>query len=378
VAASAAPRQTGGFSRRDSIAFGVTAAIAVVALGLRAIDASPVVVFSVAGVAVAALAFVLGEATEQAGESSSPRLAALLNATFGNAPELIIVVLTVNAGLIGVAKASIIGSVLGNILLILGLSLIAGGLRHGHLRFAKRPAGVNASMLTLAVVLVALPTAFARIGHTSTSDEKVVSYGAAVLMLVVYLAYLYHSLSQPQEDRGASQARWSKRAALIVLSVSAVATGVLSEVLVKAIEPTIHDTGIGETFVGLIIVPALGNVAEHLSAVRVAREHGVLDGHRLQLGPPGRPPDHGGGRAGRDDRRARRDGRVPSARARGAGRRCRHGRARVGRRRGHVDRGPRARRDLHPRRALFLVPVGPAPGRRDLPGAGAGASTVRR
>ncbi len=130
------------------------------------VDASAVAVFVAAGVAVAALAYVLGEATEQAGESSSPRLAALLNATFGNAPELIIVILTVNAGLIDVAKASIIGSVLGNILLILGLSLIVGGLRHGHLSFAKRPAGVNASMLTLAVVLVALPTAFAQIGHT--------------------------------------------------------------------------------------------------------------------------------------------------------------------------------------------------------------------
>jgi Ca2+:H+ antiporter len=270
VAVSAAPRQSGGFSRRDSLAFGIVAALAVVALALRAVDASPVAIFITAGIAVAGLAYVLGEATEQAGESSSPRLAALLNATFGNAPELIIVILTINAGLISVAKASIIGSVLGNILLILGLSLIAGGLRHGHMTFAKRPAGVNASMLTLAVVLVALPTAFAEIGHTSAGEEKIVSYGAAVLMLVVYVAYPYHSLSQPQEDQGEGHARWSKRAALIVLAVSAVATGVLSEVLVKAIEPTIHDTGISETFVGLIIVPALGNIAEHLSAVRIA------------------------------------------------------------------------------------------------------------
>jgi Ca2+:H+ antiporter len=270
VAVSAAPRQSGGFSRRDSLAFGITTALALVALALRAVDASPVAIFIAAGIAVAGLAYVLGEATEQAGEASSPRLAALLNATFGNAPELIIVILTINAGLISVAKASIIGSVLGNILLIMGLSLIAGGLRHGHLTFAKRPAGVNASMLTLAVVLVALPTAFAEIGHTSSSDEKIVSYGAAVLMLIVYIAYLYHSLSQPQEDQGENHARWSKKASLIVLGVSAVATGVLSEVLVKAIEPTIHDTGISETFVGLIIVPALGNIAEHLSAVRIA------------------------------------------------------------------------------------------------------------
>jgi Ca2+:H+ antiporter len=270
VTARAAPRPTGGFSRRDTTTFAITAAIALVALGLRAIDTSPVVVFIAAGIAVAALAYVLGEATEQAGESSSPRLAALLNATFGNAPELIIVILTVNAGLIGVAKASIIGSVLGNILLILGLSLLAGGIRHGNLTFAKRPAGVNSSMLTLAVVLVALPTLFAQLGHTTRSDERVVSYGAAGLMLLVYAAYLFHSLRQPGENESTGHGRWTKRTSLTVLAVAAVATGVLSEVLVKAIEPTIHDTGISETFVGLIIVPALGNIAEHLSAVRIA------------------------------------------------------------------------------------------------------------
>ena len=270
MAVSAAHRPSGGFSRRDTIAFAITAALAVIALALHGLSASPTAVFVAAGIAVAALAYVLGEATEQAGEASSARLAALLNATFGNAPELIIVILTVNAGLIGVAKASIIGSVLGNILLILGLSLLAGGLRHGHLSFDRRPAGVNSSMLSLAVVLVALPTLFAQLGQTSTSDERVVSYGAAILMLVVYIAYLFHTLRVPVTDAKMGHARWSKRASLIVLAVTAVATGVLSEVLVKAIEPTIEATGVSETFVGLIIVPALGNIAEHLSAVRIA------------------------------------------------------------------------------------------------------------
>jgi Ca2+:H+ antiporter len=270
VAVSAAPRTSGGFSRRDIIAFGITTTLALIALALRAVDASPTAVFVAAGIAVAGLAYVLGEATEQAGEASSARLAALLNATFGNAPELIIVILTINAGLINVAKASIIGSVLGNILLILGLSLLAGGLRHGNLSFDRRPAGVNASMLTLAVVLVALPTLFAQLGHTTTSDERVVSYGAAILMLIVYAAYLFHTLRVPTEETKEGNARWSKRASLTVLAVTAVATGVLSEVLVKAIEPTIHATGVSETFVGLIIVPALGNIAEHLSAVRIA------------------------------------------------------------------------------------------------------------
>jgi Ca2+:H+ antiporter len=267
VSASAA---TPGFSRHDLVAFAITMVLALIAIGLRVGGADPVAVFIVAGTAVAALAYVLGEATDQAGESSSPRLAALLNATFGNAPELIIVVLTINAGLIDVARASIIGSVLGNILLILGLSLIAGGLRHGDLKFARRPAGVNASTLVLAVVLVALPTLFAQLGNTSVHDEKVVSYGAAVLMLLIYVAYLFHSLRQPVDETHEGTPRWTKAVALVVLAVSAVATGVLSEILVHAIEPTIESTGVSQAFVGLIIVPSMGNIAEHLSAVRIA------------------------------------------------------------------------------------------------------------
>jgi Ca2+:H+ antiporter len=267
VSASAA---TPGFSRHDLIAFALTTVLALIAIGLRVGGANPVAVFIVAGTAVAALAYVLGEATDQAGESSSPRLAALLNATFGNAPELIIVVLTINAGLVDVARASIIGSVLGNILLILGLSLIVGGLRHGDLKFERRPAGVNASTLTLAVVLVALPTLFAQLGNTSVHDEKVVSDGAAVLMFLIYVAYLFHSLRRPSAEGPPGTPRWTKTVSLVVLAVSAVATGVLSEILVRAIEPTIRSTGVSQAFVGLIIVPSMGNIAEHLSAVRIA------------------------------------------------------------------------------------------------------------
>ena len=212
----------------------------------------------------------LGEATEQAGESSSPRLAALLNATFGNAPELIIVILTVNAGLITVAKASIIGSVLGNILLILGLSLMAGGFRHGHLTFAKRPRRRERVDAHARRGARRAADAFAGIGKTSTHDEKIVSYGAAALMLIVYLAYLYHSLTEPQEDQGESHARWSKRAALVVLAVTAVATGVLSEVLVKAIEPTIAEHGDQRDLRGPDHRPGARQHRRALSAVRLA------------------------------------------------------------------------------------------------------------
>ncbi len=300
MAVSAAHRPPGGFSRRDTLAFAITAALAVVALVLHGLDASPTAVFVAAGIAVAALAYVLGEATEQAGEASSARLAALLNATFGNAPELIIVILTVNAGLIDVAKASIIGSVLGNILLILGLSLLAGGLRHGHLTFDRRPAGVNSSMLTLAVVLVALPTLFAQLGQTSTSDERVVSYGAAILMLIVYVAYLFHTLRVPvtrREDgarslveaRVADRARRDRRRDRRALGGPrqrdrADDRGDGSQ---RDLRRSDHRSR-----------PRQHRRAPVRRAHRLAREPRLRDGHRLQLRPPGGALHHRRRRAG--------------------------------------------------------------------------------
>ena len=129
------------FSRADLIAFGISAAACIVALLLRQAGASGPVVFVAGGVSVMALAYVLGEATEQAGTASGPRLASLLNATFGNLPELIIVVLTVREGLIEVARASIIGSVVGNILLVLGASILLGGLATAPCRSMRAASG---------------------------------------------------------------------------------------------------------------------------------------------------------------------------------------------------------------------------------------------
>ena len=131
-------------TRAQGFLIGAAFAAAALALALRLAGVEGQVVFIVAGVAVAGLAWVLGLATEQAGESAGPRVSALLNASFGNLPELVILVLAINAGLSDIARASIIGSVIGNILLILGLSLLLGGWRHGIQRFNERMAGTNA------------------------------------------------------------------------------------------------------------------------------------------------------------------------------------------------------------------------------------------
>ena len=263
----------GGFTRSEGLQFAVIGALAVVAAALHLAHADDVLVFVVCGIAVAGMAHVLGVATEQVGEASGPRVSALLNATFGNAAELIIVVLAIRQGgeLIDVARYSIIGSVIGNVLLILGASLLVSGLRHGRQSFSAAVAGVNGTMLLLATSALALPTLFSSLATIPASDSVDLSHGVAVVMAVLYVAYLVHAFRSPDESGAAhGQARWSRGLALAVLAVSAVATGVLSEFLVGAIEPTIAQTGVSAVFIGLIVVPLVGNVAEHFAAVKIA------------------------------------------------------------------------------------------------------------
>ena len=235
--------------------------------------------FVAAAVSVMALAYVLGEATDQAGTVSGPRLASLLNATFGNLPELIIVVLTVREGLIDVARASIIGSVIGNILLVLGASILLGGLRNGSMSFdrtQRRHERVDADARGRRA---RLPSLFDALHDTTHHEQVALSYGVAVIM-VVAVRGLPRLLAHPAA-RGAraitrAEARWGARASLIALAVTAVVTGAMSELLVSAIEPTIEELGIGTVFIGMVVVPLVGNVPEHWAAVRIARA-GNLD-----------------------------------------------------------------------------------------------------
>jgi Ca2+:H+ antiporter len=263
---------TPGVNRRERLAFGAVGAVSALAVALRVVGAGAPLVFAAAAIAVAGLAWLLGIATEEAGEAVGPRLSSLLNATFGNAAELIIVVLAVREGLIDVAKASIIGSVIGNLLLVLGGSLLISGFRHGRLAFDTRVAGVNATMVVFAAVTLGLPTLIGSLPATSGHEERSVSFAVAVVMVAIYVMYLVATFRAPDEHGGLSTdaARWSVRTSLVVLSVTAAATGALSDLLVSAIRPTIAETGISPVFIGLIIVPVIGNVAEHLAAIRLA------------------------------------------------------------------------------------------------------------
>jgi Ca2+:H+ antiporter len=263
-------------SRRELCQLGVVFAIAVVAVGLRAASVSGQIVFVVAAIALAALAWALAQATDQAGESAGPRASALLNATFGNLPEVVIVVLAIRAGLDDIARASIIGSVIGNVLLILGLSLVVGGWKNGTQSFTERVAATNSSMLVLGVAGLGLPTLFAALEHDPNATE-VLSRWTGGALVVVYAAYLYYSFHMPPlRDSGRpGGTRWTLRQAIAALALTALGTGIVSEVLVDSIRPAVAALGVPRPFVGLVVVPFVGNVAEHFSAVRLAYRNRV-------------------------------------------------------------------------------------------------------
>lgn len=243
---------------------------------------SPGLMFALAGLAMIPLAAVLGHATEEVAVYTGPKVGGLLNATLGNAAELIIAFAALREGLISVVQASIAGSIIGNILVVLGLSLFVGGLKNGTQKFDARAAGVNATMLILAVFAIAVPGLFA-FGHSEEgqiqkTDLDRLSMGVAIVMLVVYVAYLAYSLrdTSPQEvetEHGHDTATMSLPKALGILAISTLGIIVVSEILVGEIEPASKAWGMSELFVGVMLVPLVGNIAEHLVAVTVAAEN---------------------------------------------------------------------------------------------------------
>jgi Ca2+:H+ antiporter len=234
-------------------------------------------VFVTSAIAMVPLAAVLGRATEEAAVYTGPKVGGLLNATLGNAAELIITIVALREGLVDVVKASIAGSIIGNILVVLGFSLLLGGIKNGTQRFDPRAAGRNATMMALAVVVLTIPAVFALTGgehRPSERDIERLSDGMAIVLIAVYAAYLLYSFfgdrTAEKEVAEHGVATMSLRTAVIILAVSTVAIVFMSEVLVGAIEPTAESWGMSELFVGVMLVPLVGNVAEHLVAVQVA------------------------------------------------------------------------------------------------------------
>ncbi len=227
-------------------------------------------VFTFAALGIIPLAGILGRATEELALHAGPRVGGLLNATLGNAAELIITIFAIREGLLELAKASITGSILGNVLLILGLSTLFGGLRHGTQRFDRSQAGLNATMMTLAVIALVIPAIF---GHAIESDLLAVeelSVGVAGVMMIIYALSLIYSFRATPSTQAPEGANWSLRLILLALVLSTLFTAWLSEILVETVEPVVQSLGVTEFFLGVIIVPLVGNVVEHLVAVQTA------------------------------------------------------------------------------------------------------------
>jgi Ca2+:H+ antiporter len=236
----------------------------------------PVVIFIFAALGIIPLAAYIGGATEGLAFHTNPRLGALLNATFGNAAELIITIAAVRAGLIELVKASITGSIIGNLLLVLGFAMLTGGIRNGIQTFNKRNASRNAILLVLSVVALTIPSVWSQaIGADSNPKVEALSVGVAIIMIVLYILGLFDASKVKESPLAHKLAKsdlpgWTINQSIAILFFSTLGVVWLSETLVGATEAVITSMGVSEFFIGIILVPIIGNVAEHLVSVQLA------------------------------------------------------------------------------------------------------------
>jgi len=286
-----------------------------VALILEFSHSEPLLIFIFAAIALTPLAKLIGDSTEHLAIHSGTTIASLLNVTFGNAAEIIIGIVALSAGLVNLVKASIIGSIIGNILLIFGLSLVVGGLKQKEHFFNKENTGYQSSMLFLAIIGLAIPTILSitvlnpttKVSLVGQENIQFISDVLAFVLLGVYIASIIftfvthkHLFAIPtmerEEANGQSggiksnkayedidnqrphsdNSHWSKKKSILLLGAGVIGVVLVSELLVSSVEVTIKKFGFGEMFVGAIIVGIVGNAAEHSSAIMLARR-GKLD-----------------------------------------------------------------------------------------------------
>jgi Ca2+:H+ antiporter len=236
---------------------------------------SPTITFICSALAIIPLAKYIGEATEELTVYTGPALGGFLNATFGNATELIIGILALQAGLIQVVKASITGSIIGNLLLVLGSAIFLGGIHRKEQKFNATAAKASGSTLLLAITALVIPAIFLQTSLVSTDGliEKL-SIVVSIIMIFAYLANLLFSLYTHKhlytEDVGKAEAKWSIKKSITILLIATLAVAFMSEYLVGSIEPLVASLGWTELFIGVIFVAIIGNAAEHTSAITMA------------------------------------------------------------------------------------------------------------
>lgn len=250
-----------------------------IAAGMFFSHAAPVLVFFASGLAIVPLAGIMGEATEVLADRAGAAVGGLLNATFGNAAELIIAYVALSKGLHDVVKASLIGSIIGNILLVMGVATFMGGLKHKILRFNVTAASSGASMLMLSAVGLLVPACYAHMA-SNPGAIRALSTEIALVLLSCYALSLVFSLKTHKYlfDGGAAadaaeeeeHSTGSVKGAVITLLVATIVVALMSEILVDVVEAASEAMGLTDVFVGIIVVAVIGNAAEHSSAVMMA------------------------------------------------------------------------------------------------------------
>jgi Ca2+:H+ antiporter len=268
------------------------------AIVARLFHAPALLVFGLSALAIIPLAGILGSATEELAGHTGPTLGGLLNSTMGNFAELVIASFALKEGLVDLVKASITGSILGNLLLVMGAAQLAGGIKYKTQRINPKLAGLNATLLTVAVLGLVLPTLF----HTLHPDPQRVktvnmSEGVSALLIlgyllsIVYTMHTHRRLFHETQPEGATvhEPTWSLRRSIVILAGTAITIGVLSEILVSATDATVKSLGLSEIFVGLVLIPIIGNAAENSSAVVMAMKNrmdlavGIAIGSSIQV-----------------------------------------------------------------------------------------------
>jgi Ca2+:H+ antiporter len=272
------PRRATCLTRSDRLLLAGSAGLAAASGAVVLSRVSPVAGFVVSGVALAVLAGSVGRAVDQLGDRLGAGATGVLQSALGNLPELLVGIFALRAGLYRVVDAAIVGSILGNILLVLGFAFLVGGLRHGPQRFAPARAHTFTTLMLIAVAGLLVPSLASYVGSPASRHEGTLSVLTAVLLLAVFVASVPVSLRrQPSGDPSSPVAggerpapRWSLPVAVAVLVAAGLLSGAVSDWFVDALRPAISSLHISQAFTGLVIVAIAGNAVEHAVGVALA------------------------------------------------------------------------------------------------------------
>lgn len=238
--------------------------------------------FGLAGIAILFAAGLLGKATESVAHYAGQRIGGFLNATFGNAAELIIAIFLIKEGLFEIVKASLTGAIIGNLLLVLGASALAGGLKYKEQKFNEHLAGQNATLMLLGVIALFIPAIFVKTEQISVENTMTISIIVAAFLIISYLGWLFYSMfthknmledhTETKADHGEEPA-WSRNVSIMFLIVATVMVAFISEWLVHTLDTFSSRFGLSELFVGAFVVAIVGNAAEHSAAILLAMKN---------------------------------------------------------------------------------------------------------